>query len=342
MHNIPSAPMSDVVLSCRVRLARNYADIPFSPMMTSEHAECSIARAVKSIQKSDQANVYTLIQLKNLTETEKKIMVERHLISPDLLNHSERGAVLLSSGETVSIMLNEEDHLRIQGLLPGLQLEKAAELAFRADDLLTADQPIAFDSRWGFLTTCPTNTGTGLRVSALLHLPAITMAKKMGSVIQAVGKIGFTVRGLYGEGTEAEGNLYQLSNQNAMGRPEEDVIRSLIDVCNQVAETEREARTAILEKDKDAFTDKLMRSVGILMNARLMDEKEFMRLFSDLRLAAAAQIIVSPLSEIDLLMEKMQPASLCGLAGKILGERERMLLRASEIRMALSRLIAKL
>lgn len=342
MSNLPSAPMSDVVLSCRVRLARNYADIPFSPMMTAEHAECAVSRAVKSIQKSDQANVYRLIQLKELSDSEKKMMVERHLISLDLVNHSERGAFLLSSGETVSVMINEEDHLRIQGLLPGLQLEKAAELAFRADDILTADQPIAFDSRWGFLTTCPANAGTGLRASALLHLPAITMAKKMGSVIQAVGKIGFTVRGLYGEGTEAEGNLYQLSNQNAMGRPEEDVIRSLIDICNQVAETEREARKAIFEKDEEAFTDKMMRSVGILMNARLMGEKEFMRLFSDLRLAAATGVIDCSIGEIDRLLENMQPASLSHAAGKPLTDRERMHLRAEGIRTALRGLIRKM
>lgn len=339
MTDFPSAPMTDVVLSCRVRLARNYADIPFSPMMTQAHADITVSRAVSSIEKSDQNGLYRLTLLKELSDTEKKAMVERHLISYDLVNHSERAACLISSGNTVSIMLNEEDHLRIQGLLPGLQLERAAELAFRIDDILTADQPIAFDSKWGYLTTCPANAGTGLRASALLHLPAITMAKQMGSVIQAVGKIGFTVRGLYGEGTEAEGNLFQLSNQTAMGRPEEDVIQSLIDVCNHVAETEKQARNALFEKDSDAFTDKMMRSVGILQNARLLDEKEFMRLFSDLRLAAGTGLIHAPLGEIDLLLEKMQPASLSLLQGKPLSERERMLLRAAEIRNALSALI---
>jgi len=308
-------------------------------MMTEEHARTILNRALSDIQNSDQASVYRLVKLSELTDIEKRQLVEKHLISYDLINHSARAACLISSGETVSIMIGEEDHLRIQGLLPGLQLEKAAELAFKADDILSSSHSIAFDSKWGYLTTCPTNAGTGMRASALLHLPAITMTKKMGSVIQAVGKIGFTVRGLYGEGTEAEGNLYQLSNQTSMGKPEEDVIRSLIDVCNEVAETEREARKSLLEKDQDAFCDKMMRSVGILLNARLMDEKEFMRLFSDLRLAAGVGLINAPVTGIDELMENMQSASLSAFFGSPLNERDRMLLRASEIRSRLSTLI---
>ena len=339
MNKYPTAPESDVVVSCRVRLARNYSDIPFAAKMEDAHAKETVSRAVKSIQNANMLSMYRLFPMDEMSETERKILVEKHLVSLDLISNKVHGAAIISTGETVSIMVNEEDHLRIQGFLPGLQLEKAAQLAFHADDVLSKNAPIAFDSKWGYLTACPTNAGTGLRASALVHLPAITIMKKMGAVIQAFGKIGFTVRGLYGEGTEAEGNLYQLSNQTAMGRSEEDVIRSLIDACEQVAEQEREARKNLIEHDQDAFIDKMMRSVGILLNARLLDEKEFMRLMSDVRLAAGVGIINAPISAIDELITKMQPASLSSLAEAPLNARDLMLLRASEVRLSLSTLI---
>ena len=339
MNKYPPAPESDVVVSCRVRLARNYADIPFAPKMDEIHAKETVSRALKSIQNASMDGMYRLFQMSELSDIERRKLVEKHLISLDLISNKDKAAALISTGETVSIMLNEEDHIRIQGLLPGLQLEKAAQLAFHADDILSKDAPIAFDSKWGYLTACPTNAGTGLRASALVHLPAITLTKQMGAVIQAFGKIGFTVRGLYGEGTEAEGNLYQLSNQTAMGRSEEDVIRSLIDACQQVAEQEREARKNLIERDQDAFIDKMMRSVGILLNARLLDEKEFMRLLSDVRLAAGVGVLGAPILAIDELMTKMQPASLSSLAEAPLSGRDLMLLRASEVRNALSSLI---
>ena len=339
MNNYPLAPESDVVVSCRVRLARNYQDIPFSSKMTQDDVEETIRRALESIEKAGFQGIYHLIPMSDLTDSEMRVLVEKHLISFDLIHNKEKGACLISSGETVSIMLNEEDHLRIQGLLPGLQLEKAAQLAFQADDILSKDQPIAFDSKWGYLTSSPTNAGTGLRASAIVHLPAITQTKKMGAVIQAFGKIGFTVRGIYGENSEADGNLYQLSNQTGMGRPEEDVIRSLIDACEQLAEQEREARKSLIERDQDAFIDKVMRSVGILLNARLLDEKEFMCLLSDVRLAAGVGAINAPISAIDELIIKMQPGSLSALSGSPLSERDRMLLRASEVRTALASLI---
>lgn len=339
MNKYPMAPDSDVVVSCRVRLARNYQDIPFSTQMDELHAREVVARALKSFQNANMQSLYRLFTMSELSDTERRILVEKHLVSYDLISNKDKAAALISTGETVSIMLNEEDHIRIQGLLPGLQLEKAAQLAFHADDILSKDAPIAFDSKWGYLTACPTNAGTGLRASALVHLPAITLTKQMGALIQAFGKIGFTVRGLYGEGTEAEGNLYQLSNQTAMGRSEEDVIRSLIDACQQVTEQERGARKNLIERDQDAFIDKMMRSVGILLNARLLDEKEFMRLMSDVRLAAGVGVLSAPVSAIDELITKMQPASLASLADAALSERDLMLLRSSEVRNALSGLI---
>lgn len=339
MIKYPQAPESDVVVSCRVRLARNYADIPFHAKMDDHHAKETVSRALKSIENANMQGMYRLFPMAELNDIERRMLVEKHLVSLDLIANKDKAAALISTGETVSIMLNEEDHIRIQGLLPGLQLEKTAQLAFHADDVLSKDAPIAFDSKWGYLTACPTNAGTGLRASALVHLPAITLTKQMGAVIQAFGKIGFTVRGLYGEGTEAEGNLYQLSNQTAMGRSEEDVIRSLIDACSQLTEQEREARKALIERDQDAFIDKMMRSVGILLNARLMDEKEFMHLMSDVRLAAGVGVLSVPIAAIDELITRMQPASLSSLADSEFSPRDLMLLRASEVRSSLSALI---
>lgn len=339
MINYQPAPEADVVVSSRVRLARNYADLPFAPKMTAENAEETVRRAAKEIAGSEQGNAYRLIHIGELNDGERKQLVEKHLISYDLLNYKDMAAALISSGETISIMINEEDHLRIQGLLPGLQLEKTAELAFQADDILSRGEPFAFDSKWGYLTSCPTNAGTGMRASALIHLPALTTLRKMGPIIQAVGKLGFTVRGLYGEGSEADGNLYQISNQVTMGRSEEDMIKALIAVTLQIVEQEREERKSQIESDGDLFTDKIMRSVGILLNARLMDGKEFMRLYSDLRLAASTGMIDAPLSAIDQLMKDMQPGSLSVLSGKPLTEREMQLLRASEIRARLNALL---
>ncbi|MBQ3078378.1 MAG: protein arginine kinase [Clostridia bacterium] len=339
MINYMPAPEADVVVSSRIRLARNYSDIPFAPKMTQTHADETIQRAAGRIAGSAQANAYRLVYIARLSDAERKQLVEKHLISYDLLNYKDRAAALISTGETVSIMINEEDHLRIQSLLPGLQLEKTAELAFQADDILSGGEPFAFDARWGYLTSCPTNAGTGMRASALIHLPALTNVRKMGQIIQAVGKLGFTVRGLYGEGSEADGNLYQISNQVTMGRTEEDMIKGLLAVTDQIAEQEREERKKLFDADPDVFTDKIMRSVGIMLNARLMDGKEFMKLYSDLRLAASVGVIDAPIAGIDQLMKDMQTGSLSVLAGRALNDRDKMILRANELRSRLPEIL---
>ena len=334
-----SAPEEDIVVSSRVRLARNYEDIPFASKMSEEDAQETIRRAATRIAESDQASAFKLQYISSLDENERRELVEKRLISYDLLNVPERAAVLISSGETISVMINEDDHLRIQGMLPGLQLEKAAQLAFFADDILTRNEPIAFDNKWGYLTAFPTNAGTGMRSSVILHIPALTAARKLGAVAQAVGKLGFTIRALYADNGETDGHLYQLSNQVTMGRSEEDVNKSLAAVCMQVVEQEREERKKIIEQDSDEFADRMMRSVGILLNARLLDEKEFMRLYSDLRFACGVGLLSVPIAGVDELMHEMQPGSLSVLAGGNLSERDSKLLRASEVRSKLSALI---
>lgn len=262
------------------------------------------------------------------------------MISYDLLKYPQRSAALISSGETVSVMLNEEDHLRIQGLLPGMQLERSAELAFNADDALGAQSMYAFDPQWGYLTSCPTNVGTGMRASAMLHLPAISASGQIGAIMQAVAKLGLTVRGLYGEGSEAQGDLYQLSNQVTLGRSEDDVIRSLQAATEQIVGHERAMRERLEKKDMYALQDRLLRSWGETNNARLMSAKEWMRRYSDIRYAASMGYLHAPLRALDCLMMDLQPGSLGVRAGKLVGEREGEILRAQLLREQLLQLVA--
>ena len=204
----------DVVLSSRVRLARNHADLPFPGVMDEEAAQESIRRAVHAMD----ARGMRLLRMANLSPIQRQVLVERHLISLDLLRNAETAAALVQDDESVCVMINEEDHLRIQALKSGFALKETAMLAFAADDLMGDSLHYAFDAEWGFLTSCPTNTGTGMRASTMLHLPALTWSGEMSKVSQVIGKLGLTIRGLYGEGSEAQGDIYQLSNQITLGR----------------------------------------------------------------------------------------------------------------------------
>ena len=325
MHEYPQAPEQDVVISSRVRLARNYRDLPFSPKLTREAAEEVVQRAHEAMKNSPEGDAFSLLRVSELGDDQRRRLVEHHLISYDLLKYPQRSAALISSGETVSVMLNEEDHLRIQGLLPGMQLERSAELAFNADDALTS---------------CPTNVGTGMRASAMLHLPAISASGQIGAIMQAVAKLGLTVRGLYGEGSEAQGDLYQLSNQVTLGRSEDDVIRSLQAATEQIVGHERAMRERLEKKDMYALQDRLLRSWGETNNARLMSAKEWMRRYSDIRYAASMGYLHAPLRALDCLMMDLQPGSLGVRAGKLVGEREGEILRAQLLREQLLQLVA--
>ncbi len=305
----------DVAISSRVRLARNFADIPFPPMMNDINAEKVIDTASQAIRSG--GNDYLVCHLRDMPKLERLKLMEHHRISPGLLKKTETAAVLLSKDDTVSVMVNEEDHLRIQAILPGLDLTGCARLAGEIDDRIEARADYAFDQNLGYLTTCPTNTGTGLRGSVMLHLPALTMLGQVGPITQAIGKIGLTVRGLYGEGSEAAGCLYQLSNQVTLGRTEEDILASLHATAMQVIDAEREARKSLMANKQLETEDMIMRSWGIFTNARRMDSKEFMKLWSDVRLGVDLGIIKhTDAKTLNALMEEVQPASLITRAGK--------------------------
>lgn len=317
-----AAPEQDVAVSSRVRLARNYQDAPYMPKMTDEWAEETIRRASEAMMNAPDATAYEGVRMKDLSENEQQELVEHRLISYDLLKYTDYAAALLSSGRTVSVMINEEDHVRVQGLLPGLQLERAAEMAFRTDDALSQHAAFAFDSQWGYLTACPANAGTGMRAGVILHLPALQAAGQIGALVQNMAKIGITIRGLYGEGSDALGGLYLMSNQATLGRSEEDILRSLETAAGQMCAHERELRAAVLKQDRIAVEDKLMRSVGVLREARVLRLGEFMKMMSDLRLACALEIVDAPLSYIDELIMDLQPASIRSRAKEALSERQ--------------------
>lgn len=325
MHD--AIPERDVALISRVRLARNYQDLPFPGFLDAEQAQESIRRAVAVLEPRDMK----LLAIDQMQPFQRQAMVERHLISRDLLKNPERSAVMLDQSESLSVMINEEDHLRIQAFVPMFDLNAAAKLAFDADDWLSAKLSWAYDMELGYLTACPTNTGTGMRASAMLHLPALTWSGEMGKVTQAVSKLGLTLRGLYGEGTEAQGDLYQLSNQVTLGRNEHDILDDMQSATSQMIDWERKVRVALHAGDRLALEDRLMRALGVMERARRINAKEFMQRWSCLRLASCMKLIPIPLDTVDGMLTAAQPASIQQAAGESLTDEQRDIRRASLI-----------
>lgn len=296
-----------VVLSGRVRLARNYADLPFRHAPHFQHQGHCIARAAQAL-KENGADRYRLYLMEKSTPEERQALVEEHLISKDLLNDIPSAAALIRDDRKVSVMVNEEDHLRIQALVDGLDLEAAAGEAFAAEEQLAKEYPFSFDAQLGYLTSCPTNTGTGLRASLMLHLPLMYQFNMMGTVAQNVAKLGLTMRGIYGEGSEALGNLYQVSNQVTLGRSEQDIIESVTAVGKQLIATENKMRQRYIDRRSKNLANISMRSYGILKYAVKMEEKEMLMHWSHLRLGVTLGIIPHSLGQIDYLLTMAQDA----------------------------------
>ena len=323
-----------IVVSSRVRLARNYADLPFRGKMNPEQSEACVQRTLDALRQLPQA--YSFLSLRGMEANEKKALVEAHLISPDLMEHEETGAVLIRRDEKISVMMNEEDHLRIQGFSQGENLTEAAESAFSIDDELQKQLSFAFDAQWGYLTACPTNAGTGLRASVMLHLPMLTMLKQMGKVHQLAAKLGLTLRGIYGEGSEAQGNLYQLSNQVTLGRTEKEIIDAVAATARQMAQMEQVFRQKAQDKDPVAFEDPLFRSYGLMRYARRMSIKEFMNHWSNLRLGASLEKLPVSLETCDALLTAAQPAHVQKAASSALEAKDVDAYRCELIRNAIN------
>lgn len=334
-------PEGDIVISSRVRVARNLKGYPFPHLLDGEKADEIIHATELALENEElvkAAGSFEVTRMVELSPVERQILVEKHLISPDLLQNHEKKAVALRDDEVVSVMINEEDHLRIQCLLPGLQLKKAWEIVDRVDDGMEKTMDYAFAEKFGFLTACPTNAGTGMRASVMLHLPGLVLLNQVKGILISISKLGFTVRGLYGEGTEALGNLFQVSNQVTMGHPEEEIINSLNAVAGQLLLQEREARKVLLRERREQVEDKVGRSFGILKHARIITAEESMRRLSDLRLGLDLGLIVGiEPDQLTKLMIMTRPAFLLKQQQGEITPLQRDVLRADLIRKSLNR-----
>lgn len=326
----------DVALSSRVRFARNLSDYPFSPKLTAA-AAAEIADKVCSVLGDGQKR----IDFKNISESERGAYVEMHLVSPEFASSFETSVLLTGDaddGVTLAAMICEEDHVRLQCLSAGNSLDAVYKAACAADDkLLCSGLDIAVDEELGFLTHCPTNLGTGMRASVMLFLPALTITGQLKRLIPSLGKLGLTIRGMYGEGSEGDGYIYQLSNQVTLGVSEDDTIKKLSDVVSQLIGRERQARDAVKSDNPDRLCDRVMRSFGTMKYAYLLSSAEFIRLFADVRLGISLGF-VSDISyeRLGELLIRVMPGMMNATAGRVLGDGERDRMRAEFVREFLS------
>ena len=324
---------SDVVISSRIRLARNFEKYFYSTKIEQEQ-ERELINSIKSkIEALNEEEKLTFINTIDLTNLEKRALIERHVISPFLMSKNNT-AFVLSEDESKSIMINEEDHIRIQVLKSGMDLYSALEEANKIDDSVEKHFNYAFDEQYGYLTSCPSNVGTGMRASYMIHLPSLESAGKIKYITEAISKFGLTLRGIYGEGTKPEAAIYQISNQITLGYTEEEIIDNLEGVVNQVIEQERRARYGILKSRKIELEDIVFRSYGILSNARLLSTSEAMELLSDLKIGVESEVIKFDKSVFNIyeLMIKIQPASMQKIIQRELTEEEIKIERANYIR----------
>lgn len=325
---------SDIVIGSRVRLARNLTGVAFPSVADDEQKKYVMKQAKGALEQMQGAlGDVEFVPMAEVSPLERQILVERHLISPDLTRDVKHKGVILRSDEAVSVMVNEEDHFRIQALFPGLALSEAWELCSQVDDAFDRVVSFAYSPRYGYLTACPTNVGTGMRASIMVHLPALTISDQIKRVIGAIGQVGLAVRGIYGEGTEVLGNIYQISNQITLGHSEEEIVDHLRNVTMKVLEQERSAREHLLQRGRLQLEDRVYRSYGILANARSMTSHEAMQRLSDLRLGIDLGLVkgIEPRILQELLV-MIRPAHLQKIMGEELDPPRRDERRAALIR----------
>lgn len=325
-----SGPHSDIVMTSRVRLARNVRGFPF-PGFSQEHQRVELLEHTRPVVEAlpEMRDGYS-VDYVELSKIRKQVLVERHLVSREHAARTTGCAVVIDRRQSVSIMINEEDHFRLQGIRPGLNLRGAYELVDRVDSEIEAALPYAFNQHLGYLTACPTNLGTGMRASVMLHLPGLVLLDQINQVIKAVSKIGLAVRGLYGEGTEALGNLFQISNQHTLGEAEPDIITQIEKVIEGVIRSEQTARAKLVEDHAVMLHDQIGRAFAILRYAHVLTSKESLNLLSMLRLGADLDIITNcDRSLLDLLLLEIQPAHLQLGAARELNPEERDVARAA-------------
>jgi protein arginine kinase len=319
------------VISSRIRLARNLEDYNFPGWASEEEKKAIWQRTTSFFEEAD--TTFINWSMGATTPIDKEILFERHLISQELAVKEEGCGVFVTPNECLSIMVNEEDHIRIQSLQPGLNLKEAWQAADRIDDQLEAELSYAFSPKLGYLTSCPSNIGTGMRASVMLHLPALVLMEEMEPVINGISKIGLAVRGMWGEGTEAAGNMFQVSNQITLGRREDEIISHLEQIVLELIEHENNARNRLMNERSLTIEDHVARAFGTLSNARVMNSAEALNLLSILRLGLDLGMNDQfSRREIDMLFIAIQPAHLQKLQSKDLEPEERDVVRAEMLR----------
>lgn len=322
----------DVVVSTRLRVARNITKYNFPSFLSIEESDKLTDELLDDLKDVLESR-YEFHRIRNLEIRDQLVYIEEHLISPNLIENKDKSSFLLRDDERATIMINEEDHIRIQTLSPGLNLKEGWKLCSDIDDKLDEKLKYAYDEKLGYLTSCPTNVGTGLRASVMLHLPCIVMVGNINILIEGLRKIGLTARGLYGEGSEALGNLYQISNQTTLGESEEDIIEKLNRVVYQIVNRERGTRKYLKEKRILELEDKIFRSFGILKYSRILSSKEAMNHLSNIRLGWEMDLLdKGDLSDVMKLMIQIQPANIQKTFDRDMSEKERDITRARIVR----------
>ena len=332
-----SGPKSTIVLSTRIRLARNVRGIAFSQRAKDGDRTAVLERVAEAVAASDRMAGAVTFNLDQLERPDRQLLHERHLVSKELagLDRESRprpGAALLVRGP-VGVMVNEEDHLRLHGMRSGLDLEDAYAAVEAVDADLGRLLPFAFHPEFGYLTSCPTNAGTGLRASVLIHLPGLVLTKEINKVLQGLSQVGLTFRGLYGEGSEVVGNFFQLSNQTTLGKAEDELIDHLGKIVRQVIEYEEQAREVLLKTAPEEVEDKTWRAYGLLKHARRLTFEETMNLLSGVRLGMGLNLLPGPsVYTLNKLLIYTQPAHLAAMDGRSTGDRELPTVRAAYVR----------
>jgi len=328
-----SGPASDIVLSTRVRLARNLKEVPFTHRAREEQMAMVYSSVVSAVRKTPALVTSTALQMRELTPLDRQFLVERHLISHDLADNGRLRGLLLVPDESVSAMVNEEDHLRLQALSSGFQLRSAWEAVNAIDDELGQDLDYAFSDDLGYLTACPTNAGTGMRASVLIHLPSLVLTKQIGSVLQGITQVGLAVRGFYGEGSQIMGNFFQISNQTTLGQSERETVESLERVTRQIIDYEQRARDELLKDARVQIEDKIWRAYGTLRHSRVISSQEVINLSSAVRFGVALQMEgLASVQTLNELLIRTQPAHIQLATGREMEQRERNVIRADYVR----------
>lgn len=305
---------SGTAISSRVRLARNLSKFPFPLKLSKEQGEEMIKEVVSAIinERTPLTSHFKSFYMRDLSATEKDSLVERHIISPEFRSLNRPTNVLISNDENISIMISEEDHIRLQSVFPGNEIEKAWELADNVDNLIEETVEYAFDNDLGYLTSCPSNLGTGMRASLMLHLPALESNNQLENILKAVGKFGMTIRGTYGEGSESIGSIYQISNQITLGTTEKEIINNIKNITAQIIDQEEKLMIKMVKNQPLYMEDVIYRAYGMLTNARALSEKEALSFISSLKIGYNTGILKKqkPKTTIYNMIINIQPSNL--------------------------------